>query len=128
MDLLLDTNAFLRWVANDPALSPAAFAHIEDDANQVFVSAVCAWEIAIKLNIGKLRLDDRVDRYITRHLKANDFLWLPIELRDIVGVESLPLLHRDPFDRLLISQARARKLTIVSADTVFSLYDVSLIN
>ena len=86
-----------------------------------------AWEIAIKSNIKKLSLPSPVDRYVKQYMTSNGFLWLPIELTDIAGVEALPLHHRDPFDRLLIAQARARQLTIISSDASFSKYDVPLI-
>ncbi len=127
MDLLLDTNAFLRWVNGDEALPMTARLAIDDVRNQVFLSAVSAWEIAIKSNIKKLSLPSPVDRYVKQYMTSNGFLWLPIELTDIAGVETLPLHHRDPFDRLLIAQARARQLTIISSDASFSKYDVPLI-
>ncbi|MBK6636805.1 MAG: type II toxin-antitoxin system VapC family toxin [Rhodocyclaceae bacterium] len=127
MDLLLDTNAFLRWVNGDEALPMTARLAIDDVRNQVFLSAVSAWEIAIKSNIKKLSLPSPVDRYVKQYMTSNGFLWLPIELTDIAGVEALPLHHRDPFDRLLIAQARARQLTIISSDASFSKYDVPLI-
>ncbi|RLJ64569.1 type II toxin-antitoxin system VapC family toxin [Sulfurisoma sediminicola] len=127
MDILLDTHAFLRWVEDDTLLSAKARAAIEDRDNRVHLSAASAWELAIKRGIGKLKLALPVDRYVASHLEANGFSWLPIELQDIAVVESLPMHHRDPFDRLLVAQAKARKLAIVSADAAFSNYRVKRI-
>ena len=78
MDLLLDTNAFLRWVNGDEALPMTARLAIDDVRNQVFLSAVSAWEIAIKSNIKKLSLPSPVDRYVKQYMTSNGFLWLPI--------------------------------------------------
>jgi PIN domain nuclease of toxin-antitoxin system len=127
MDILLDTHAFLRWVEDDALLSAKARSAIAETADRVFVSAASAWELAIKRSLGKLKLALPVDRYVASHLEANGFSWLPIELQDIAVVETLPMHHRDPFDRLLIAQAKARKLAIVSADTAFSHYRIKRI-
>lgn len=127
MDILLDTHAFLRWVEDDTLLSAKARTAIEGRNNRVHLSAASAWELAIKSSLGKLKLALPVDRYVASHLEANGFSWLPIELQDIAVVETLPMHHRDPFDRLLIAQAKARKLAIVSADAAFSSYRVKQI-
>jgi PIN domain nuclease of toxin-antitoxin system len=127
MDILLDTHAFLRWVEDDALLSARARSAIAETADRVYLSAASAWELAIKRSLGKLKLALPVDRYVASHLEANGFSWLPIELQDIAVVETLPMHHRDPFDRLLIAQAKARKLAIVSADTAFSHYRIKRI-
>jgi PIN domain nuclease of toxin-antitoxin system len=85
------------------------------------------WEMAIKASLGKLRLARPVERFVSEQIAANGFTLLNIELRHTAKVEKLPFLHRDPFDRLLIAQAMAEKLTIVTADSAFSAYGVKVL-
>ncbi|WP_131111314.1 type II toxin-antitoxin system VapC family toxin [Sulfuricystis thermophila] len=124
MKLLLDTHAFLRWVEDDPQLSAKARGAIADLDNEVFVSLVVPWELAIKSALGKIRLTQPVGRYVADHVEANGFSLLGIDLADVALVEKMPLHHRDPFDRLLIAQAKNRKLTVVSSDAAFSAYSI----
>src|SRR4051794_22204190 len=102
MKLLLDTHAFLWFVAGDTRLSMGARAAIEDAANQSFLSAASAWEIAVKVGIGKLKLLKPYDVFIPGEMARNSFGYLPIELTHTSAVIGLPFHHRDPFDRLLI--------------------------
>lgn len=127
MKLLLDTNAFLRWVEDDPALSIRARSAIANTNNEVLVSLVVPWELAVKSALGKIRLRQPVGKYVAQQIEANGFSLLAIELADVALVETLPKRHSDPFDRLLIAQAKNRKLTVVTADPVFSAYDVKRI-
>lgn len=122
--LLLDTHAFLWWVADAPELSEPARAVIAEGANTCFLSLASCWEMAIKCSLGKLDLSQPIERFIPEHMLANGFDLLPIEFRHTARVEALPLYHRDPFDRLLVAQAQIEKLAIVSRDTVFSAYGV----
>lgn len=124
MKLLLDTHAFLRWVEDDPQLSAKARGAIADLDNEVFVSLVVPWELAIKSALGKICLTQPVGRYVADHVEANGFSLLGIDLADVALVETMPLHHRDPFDRLLIAQAKNRKLTVVSSDAAFSAYSI----
>jgi PIN domain nuclease of toxin-antitoxin system len=127
MRLLLDTHVLLWWVDDDPQLSPEARRLIGDEQSDCYVSLVSAWEMAIKTATGKLRLRVSVQRYFQEHLVPNDFQLLPVGLDDVTAVETLPLHHRDPFDRLLIAQARYAGLTLVSADSAFDAYGVARI-
>lgn len=127
MRLLLDTHTFLWWVDDDPQLSPEARRRIGDEQSDCYVSLVSAWEMAIKAATGKLRLSVSVQRYFQEHLAPNDFKLLPIGLDHVTAAETLPLHHRDPFDRLLIVQARHAGLTLVSADSAFDAYGVARI-
>lgn len=127
MIALLDTNAFLRWVEGDDKLSTRAKSCIANADNEILVSVAVAWELAIKSCQGGIRLALPVGRYVANHIEANGFRLLGIELDDVAAVETLPLHHRDPFDRLLIAQARNRKLPIVSADRALSDYGVKRI-
>jgi prevent-host-death family protein len=124
---LLDTNAFLRWVEGDDKLSTRAKSCIANPDNEILVSVVVAWELAIKSGQGGIKLALPVGRYVASHIEANGFRLLGIELDDVAAIETLPLHHRDPFDRLLVAQARNRKLPVVSSDRAFSDYGVKRI-
>lgn len=124
MDILLDTNAFLRWAEDDAALSKKARAAIANPDDEVLVSMVVPWELAIKSSLGKIRLAQPVGRYVASQIAANGFRLIGIDLDEVALLESLPMHHRDPFDRLLIAQARIRKLAVVSADRAFSAYGI----
>jgi PIN domain nuclease of toxin-antitoxin system len=120
--LLVDTNALLWWLADDPALSGAARDCIADPANEPLVSAASVWEIAIKRSLGKLTVpDDLPDR-----IAGEGFAWLPVSSPHAWQVRALPMHHRDPFDRLLVAQALYERLPIVSADAHLSPYGVDV--
>lgn len=122
MRLLLDTHALI-WAAADPdRLSGRAAEAIADPGNDVHVSAVSAWEVAIKRARGRLRFPD-VDTGLLRTLR---FAGLPIALEHAVEVGRLPVHHRDPFDRMLVAQARTDDLTLVTRDRLLEPYDVAL--
>ena len=127
MQALLDTNAFLWWVTNDPKLSATARTIIANPNNDIFFSIVSAWEIVIKAQIGKLPLPESPDTYIPNRLAHYQFKTLSIEMEDVLQIWQLPSHHNDPFDRLLIAQSRVKKLPILTADSKFSLYDVNVI-
>ena len=124
MRLLLDTHALLWWVDGGGNLSAAQKRAIGRSGNQVFVSVASAWEMAIKASLGKLRLASPVGDYIARHLQANRFQLLDVTLVHAARVEALPYHHRDPFDRLLIAQAKEENLAIISKDRLFARYGV----
>lgn len=124
MYLLLDTHALLWWVEDDPQLSLVARRLIADEQNDCLVSLATAWEMAIKAGLKKLELAVPVQRYFQQHLPANDFRLLPLGLDHVTRVETLPLHHRDPFDRLLIAQALCEGLTLISGDSVFDHYGI----
>lgn len=125
--LLLDTHAFLWWVNDDPNLTAVARQAISEANNECYLSLASCWEIAIKLSLGKLRLTRPVGRFVSEQLAANGFMLLNVELRHAAKVEKLPFHHRDPFDRLLVAQAITDKMVMVSADSVFAAYGVSLL-
>lgn len=125
--LLLDTHTFLWWIDDAPELSETARQAISNADNECFISVASCWEMAIKSSLGKLSLSKPVDRFVLEQITENGFLMLNIELRHAAKVESLPFHHRDPFDRLLIGQAISDKLTLVTADRMFSHYEIPLI-
>ncbi len=105
MRALLDTHTFLWWNLDDPQLSTAARTVIADGRNTIYLSAVTAWEIAIKAAKGRLTLPEPADRYVAERMS----------------------LHADPFDRLLVAQARLEKLAILTADAAIGQYEVEVI-
>jgi PIN domain nuclease of toxin-antitoxin system len=127
MRLLLDTNIFLRMMTNENLLSLAAKTAIADRQNEVFVSAVCAWEIAIKVAIGKITLADPLEFFMIEGMRKAKATELPIRTAHTIRVASLPLHHNDPFDRLLLAQAQYESLTIVTADRQFEPYGLPVI-
>jgi PIN domain nuclease of toxin-antitoxin system len=125
--LLLDTHTFLWWVNDAAELSEPARQAIATAENDCFLSVASCWEMAIKSSLGKLALTKPVGHFVFDQISENGFTLLNIEHRHAASVESLPFHHRDPFDRLLLGQAIADGLTLVSSNRLFSHYDVSLI-
>lgn len=123
MNLLLDTHALIWVFDSNPTLSEEAQEAVADGRNEVLVSAVTAWEIAIKRALKKLEL--RGD--YQRGLKLYRFVPLAISTEHALAVEHLPAYHADPFDRLLIAQAQLENLTLVTRDERFSNYDVKML-
>lgn len=124
MKILLDTHVFLWWVAEDPRLSEAAREVVSAGENELLFSAASGWEMAIKVRLGKLRVPDDLGAYLSMQLSKNAVEVLPVTLRHATGVAHLPGHHRDPFDRLLVAQALAESLTIVTADPLVAKYPV----
>jgi PIN domain nuclease of toxin-antitoxin system len=118
MRLLLDTHVFLWAVAGSPRLKPAARRLIED-AQEVYVSAASIWEAAIKAGIGKLQADPLE---LEQAISASGFIELPVRAHHVAGVTRLPAHHGDPFDRLLVAQAIAEPLRLVTADEALVRY------
>jgi PIN domain nuclease of toxin-antitoxin system len=119
MRLLLDTHVFVWWYTGDARLAAEAREAIADPANEVSVSAVVAWEIAIKRALGRMRFDGSVEQAVA----GEGFLPLPITLRHAEFVGTLPRHHGDPFDRLLLAQARGESMTLVSQDARLRAYE-----
>jgi PIN domain nuclease of toxin-antitoxin system len=120
--LLLDTHAFLWWVADHPRLPARARRAIARE--DCFLSVASCWEMAIKVSLQKLTLPSPVHRFVHEQLEVNGFSLLPVTLEQVSAVADPPFHHRDPFDRLLIAQARDEELAIVSGDRVFAKYGV----
>lgn len=121
MNLLLDTHVLIWW-DEGRKLSAGARRAIKD-ADVVYVSAASAWEVAIKIGLGRLR----PSRTVEQATLESGFLELPVTFRHAEGVVALPAHHRDPFDRLLIAQAGIEDLTLVTRDPVFARYEVDLL-
>ena len=127
MGFLLDTCAFL-WMLSDAArLGPEARRRILDPASRLFLSAASSWDIAIKIGIGKLTLPEPISRVVLEHMQRNSIDPLPVQHEHALGVGGLPVHHRDPFDRMLISQAIAGSLAIVTPDPLITQYPVRVL-
>jgi PIN domain nuclease of toxin-antitoxin system len=123
--VLLDTHAFLWFIMGDARLTAAARGLIEDANNERLVSAGSLWEITIKVSIGKLTLTEPFEVIIPRELSQNGFQILPITVPHLTVLCGLPFHHRDPFDRLLVAQAMAEKMPLVSVDSVVDAYPIT---
>jgi PIN domain nuclease of toxin-antitoxin system len=123
MQFLLDTHILLWFMNGDTQLPEAMMNIISDKSNQCFVSIASIWEIAIKCNIGKLKLNTDFNK-ISDFLGNNDLIIIPIELTHLETYLNLALLHRDPFDRVIIAQGISEHLTILTADDQFRKYPV----
>lgn len=125
MMLLLDTHTFLWWCAADTQLSEVARDAIADGNNHVLVSAVSGWDIAIKARLGKLPLPQAPEVFMAAMLARHRFEVLPVAMAHALAEYDLPTHHSDPFDRLLIAQAKHEGLTLVSNDGQIARYDVA---
>jgi PIN domain nuclease of toxin-antitoxin system len=121
---LLDTHALLWWLSDDPALTKPARKIIAEIKNVMFVSAASAWEIAIKVRLGKLPTATDLVADFTGHLEREGFQTLAISGEHAIRAGLLPGIHKDPFDRMLIAQAQAENMPIVSNEALFDTYGV----
>jgi PIN domain nuclease of toxin-antitoxin system len=124
---LLDTYTFLWWITDDPQLSQAARSIISVGKNEIFLSSASGLEIAIKARLGKLKLPDDIERFMIEQMEINSFKVLPVKMKHAVHVYTLPDYHRDPFDRLLIAQARVENLYLLTGDAQIRNYDVEIV-
>lgn len=124
MRVLLDTHAFLWWIADSGRLSAVVRQMIADEANDIFVSAASAWEITTKYRIGMLSGAEPVGLDVAGAISAQGFRHLPIRVVDAERAGRLPGPHRDPFDRMLAAQALARDLVVLSADAALDAYGI----
>ncbi|MBV6466092.1 MAG: type II toxin-antitoxin system VapC family toxin [Anaerolineae bacterium CFX3] len=127
MNILLDTHAFLWFAAGSASTSKKARALIENAENAAFLSVASLWEIAIKVSLGKLELMEPFEKLIPEQLEDNNIGLLHINVSHAALVANLPFHHRDPFDRLLIAQAKVEQIPIISTDKIFDEYDVERI-
>ena len=127
MRALLDTHAFLWWITDHAQLSPRATAFIQAGTNELLLSAASGWELAVKTQLGRLQWSEPPERFIPKQMALNSIAPLPIALHHALHVRTLPGLHRDPFDRMLVAQAQVERLSIVTADPLVAQYQVKTI-
>lgn len=121
MRLLLDTHALLWWMEGSPELSPRARGAIADPGNEVFLSVVSLWEIAVKTSLGKLRLS-RALPWLAQEARVQGIRLLPVGVEHCEAVAQLVFHHRDPFDRMLVAQAQVEGLDLLSRDASLDPY------
>lgn len=127
MKILLDTCEFLYLISGDSKLSFRALSGIVDPRNSVFLSVVSVWEILVKHGLGKLVLPEAPYVFVTRQRELHRIESLSLDEASVAQLLGLPALHRDPFDRMLICQARAHGLTLASSDPLIGQYQVAII-
>jgi PIN domain nuclease of toxin-antitoxin system len=126
MRYLLDTHVWL-WMLVDPERLGHTRHLLEDPEHDLLLSAASTWEITVKHALGRLTLPDAPERYVPERMRATGVVSLAIEHVHVLGVGSLPPHHRDPFDRVLVAQARYLGVPIVTADAALTAYDVDLV-
>ena len=127
MRYLLDTHAFLWFVLDDKRISTKAKSIIEDSKNEIYFSAASAWEMSIKTKLGRLKLGGNLEAFIIEQLTANSFGPLTITITHALYTEKLPQIHKDPFDRIMISQSKLENLVLITGDKKIREYKVPIV-
>ena len=127
MKILLDTHVFLWIVSGDPRLKPKHWTYFEDADNELFLSLASCWEIVIKSNLNRLHLPIPVTDYVLKQLDINQIALLGIRPAHLKELEALPPLHRDPFDRMIVAQARSESMSLLSTDQAMRGYKVRIL-
>ncbi len=127
MKLLLDTHVLLWWLVDSQRLSARARALIADQRSQLFWSAASSWELAVKSALGRIQFQTPFRTVIPDVLQKQGIASLPVEQSHAFQVAGLPLLHRDPFDRMLVAQCQVEKLGLLSADSQLAEYEVDVL-
>ncbi len=125
MKLLLDTHTFIWWDSEPAKLSPQVRALCQDRTNSLLLSVASVWEMQIKFQLGKLKLNLPLVEIIESQQQRNNIEVLPVALAHVLALQDLPPHHKDPFDRLLIAQANVEVATLLCNDPVFAKYDVN---
>lgn len=127
MKLLLDTHTFIWWDSEPAKLSSQALALCQDRQNILLLSVVSVWEMQIKLQLGKLKLNLSLHEIVESQRQTNGIEIMPITLEHVLALENLPDYHRDPFDRLLVAQAIVEEAILISADPNITRYPVQVV-
>jgi len=127
MNLLLDTHSFIWWANTPEKLSKESLAACQNKDNVLVLSAVSVWEMQIKIQLGKLKLKSPLKNLVELQQQTNDLRILPVELDHVLALSELPTHHKDPFDRLLVAQAKVEEMSLVSADKMVHKYPVQIL-
>jgi PIN domain nuclease of toxin-antitoxin system len=127
MRYLLDTHVFLWWNLGHPQLSDRVVDIISDGNNEIFLSAVSAWEITIKVARKRLIIPEKPDQFVPSRMQLHGFQPLPVQIHHATRVYELPIQHSDPFDRLLIAQSQIESMPLISADGEMRKYEVDVV-
>jgi PIN domain nuclease of toxin-antitoxin system len=128
VNVLLDTHVLIWWIENNRRLGKRAKSIIADDRTSVWISAATVWEISVKAAAGRLDLRASFPDELSAEMQQSGFRPLAITFEHAFAVRKLPLLHTDPFDRMLVAQAQCEGLTLVSADTIFPQYHIPILD
>jgi PIN domain nuclease of toxin-antitoxin system len=128
MNLLLDTHALIWWIKNNPRLGRKAYNLIYSPATTVWVSAVSVWEISIKAALQRVATKKAFYEILPEELDRQGFRPLPITFQHALAIRELPLLHGDPFDRMLVAQARHEGLALLTADSALAAYRIRTVD
>ncbi|RJR21239.1 MAG: type II toxin-antitoxin system VapC family toxin [Desulfobacteraceae bacterium] len=127
MRIILDTHCWLWWIAEPERLRDSARLVIADRNNEIYLSAASSWEIAIKYSLGKLALPEPPEDFVPKRLARDAVFPLPVQHVHVLHVSTLPQYHKDPFDRLIISQSLIEHIPIMTVDRQFESYDVKIL-
>ncbi len=128
MRFLLDTHIFVWWTLDSPKLSRAARDVLKNSHNFLYLSIASIWEIVIKSSIGKIILPESTEIFIQKQMRLNSVNLLNIKISHAFAVLQLPMIHKDPFDRMLIAQSSCENLTLITDDSFIRQYEVKTIN
>ena len=128
MNLLLDTHVLIWWMSNDGRLGAAARATLQSRDNTIWVSSASVWEICIKTSLRRLSVPPSFADFAARDLDRGGFRQLTITFEHALAVRGLPLHHKDPFDRILIAQAKCEDLTLLTADSALAVYRIRTVD
>lgn len=128
MRVLLDTQIFIWWDSEPKKLPPQVLALCQDQTNTLVLSVASVWEMQLKSQLGKLDLDRPLAEIIESQQLTNHVEALPVQVAHVLALQHLPPHHKDSLDRLIIAQAIAENITVVSVDTMFPLYPVTIIS
>ncbi|MEZ4272083.1 MAG: type II toxin-antitoxin system VapC family toxin [Myxococcota bacterium] len=126
MKFLLDTHVFLWWISDSPKLSQAARQRLADSRCKLYWSTASTWEASIKFALGRLPLPLAPEKYLPRHLERNGIQSLPITDVHAYAAASLPSLHADPFDRMLVAQSQIEELRLITGDEKLRAYNIAI--
>ncbi|WP_201324474.1 type II toxin-antitoxin system VapC family toxin [Pseudanabaena sp. lw0831] len=127
MKLLLDTHTFMWWHSEPEYIPKSTLTLLQDPNHEVILSVVSLWEMQIKIQLGKLTLRDDLELMLKIQQERNNISLISVTLSHILELRTLPLHHKDPFDRILIAQSKVENATLISRDSVFKSYECSVI-
>lgn len=127
MRILLDTHVFLWYISGDPKLTASTRDAIRDRRNEAYLSVVSVWEAVVKHRLGKLPLPEPAERYLPAQRERHEISSLPLDGLSVGRLGSLPSLHRDPFDRMLVCQALQHRLVIATSDDAVCAYPATIL-
>ena len=127
MKYLLDTHAFLWFVSEDNRLSSKAQSIIKNSRNDIYFSAVSAWEISIKIRLGRLTIEEDLEPFIIKQLAENNFSTISITIFHSIYTSKLPDIHKDPFDRMIVAQSQVEDMPLISKDKNINKYKVPVV-